>query len=214
MASLDLALVSAFSVEGDEGNVRNEHMGGMWFSGHGILRSKGGHWGNIKRGGSQQTESSMCCAYLHTHGSTVGVCVGHVSGWEQQPAGRRDHQEQAENVFTFFSHICYFILTRERRWWERDAVAVRWNQWQKQSLMHGTVGVLHSGGLESFLHPILLPHGDDAPVVTTGRCHFARIFFLRLWFDALNVLLQKGTDGWAGLLWMAGKNMPSEVLCF
>lgn len=150
----------------------------MWFSGHGILRSKGGHWGNIKRGDSQQTESSVCCVYLHTHGSTVGVCVEHVSGWERQPAGRRDHQEQAENVFVFFSHIYFFALTRGGGWWERDAVAVRWNQWQNQSLMHGTVQVLHRGGLERSLHPIQLPHGDDAAVVTTGRCHFPRIFLI------------------------------------
>lgn len=122
----------------------------MWFSGHSILRSKSGHWGNVKRGDSQQTESSVCCICLHTRGSTVGVCVGHVSGWEQQPAGRRDHQEQAENVFMFFPDIYFSVLMREGGGgggWEMGAVAVRWNQWQNQSLMHGTVQVLHRGDL-------------------------------------------------------------------
>lgn len=74
---------------------------------------------------------------------------------------------------------------------------------KKTVLMCGTAWLLRGGGLEGGpstpYQAIPLPHGDDE-AVTTGRCHFPRIFFFssgkRLWFDILpDTWLQRGPDG-------------------
>lgn len=55
---------------------------------------------------------------------------------------------------------------------------------KKTVLMCGTAWLLHGGGLgggtSTPYQAIPLPHGDDEAVVTTGRCHFPRIFFFFL----------------------------------
>lgn len=68
--------------------------------------------------------------------------------------------------------------------------------WHSLAASWGWLG----GGPSTPYQAIPLPNGDDEAVVTTGRCHFPRIFFFfsgkRLWFDILpDTWLQRGPDG-------------------
>lgn len=161
--------------------------GGTWLSGFGILRSKGGHQGvayfSVPSDSGQHTESGVFyfCVHTRLHSWCLwqDLCGGEswaAAGWVMWPSpGANKACSCFSPLFTFHASLgkgrrmlgggcCGF----EEKPVKKNSPYV----WHSLAASWGWLG----GGPSTPYQAIPLPHGDDE-AVTTGRCHFPRIFF-------------------------------------